>query len=497
MSDSVADGPPARGDSEGSPATGVARLAELLGRANLGGGDQPTPIEFAEVLWLAQHIRPLELPGSVPRSEHPAAAVPEAAVPPERTERPRSDSRTAPSQPAPSVTPPASSRSADDRVPLHLPDLPRTPATRTGTHTPLLAPAPPLLSHPLSLQRALRPLKRRVPAPVGLELDEKATAHLIARPGTPPRWWLPVLRPVAERWLTLHIVYDAGPTMPVWSPLIRELHTALAQSGVFRTVELNRLATDGTLRGSGSQYSYAAGRTVTLLISDCMGPQWRGGAAGSRWYRTLRRWCARMPVAVIQPLPERLWRTTALPAETARIGGPSPAAPNSSYDVESFVLEGAEPWALPVPVLEASAPWLANWSRLLHAGRVPGSVALLGTAPPPSPVDDRGRGDVERLSPEELLLRFRSLASPEAFRLAGHLAVGRPRLPVMRLVQAAIERDPRPQHLAEVILSGMLRSVPGPLGRTPSGPGYGTRCCVRCPGRPATSPPNSSPEWES
>ncbi len=39
--------------------------------------------------------------------------------------------------------------------------------------------------------------------------------------------------------------------------------------------------------------------------------------------------------------------------------------------------------------------------------------------------------------------------------------MGRPDLPVMRLVQAAVAPDPRPQHLAEVILSGMLTAVPG------------------------------------
>ncbi|NGO42998.1 SAV_2336 N-terminal domain-related protein, partial [Streptomyces ureilyticus] len=323
---------------------------------------------------------------------------------------------------------------------------------------------PPMLARPLALQRALRPLKRRVPAPVGRGLDEEATAHRIARLGAAPQWWLPVLRPATERWLTLHLVYDAGPTMPVWRPLVRELHTALAQSGVFRTVELHRLAPDGTIRGTGGPTSYAAGRTVTILVSDCMGPQWRAGPAGSRWYGTLRRWTARMPVAVIQPLPERLWRTTALPAATARIAAPSPAAPNAAYTVDSYAFEDAPPDALPLPVLEPSGPWLAHWSGLVSdgaKGRLPGSVAVLGPEPPPAPLDERGRGDVERLSPEELVLRFRSLASPEAFRLAGHLAVGSPELPVMRLIQAATEPEPRPQHLAEVILSGVLSAAPG------------------------------------
>ncbi|MDG4865026.1 BTAD domain-containing putative transcriptional regulator, partial [Streptomyces sp. T-3] len=73
-----------------------------------------------------------------------------------------------------------------------------------------------------------------------------------------------------------------------------------------------------------------------------------------------------------------------------------------------------------------------------------------------APADPDLPADPDDLSPEELVLRFRSLASPEAFRLAGHLAVGRPELPVMRLVQAALERRPQPQHLAEVILSGVL-----------------------------------------
>ncbi|MCI3269898.1 serine/threonine protein kinase [Streptomyces sp. 7R015] len=331
-----------------------------------------------------------------------------------------------------------------------------------------------MLPHPLALQRTLRPLKRRVPAPVGQELDEEATAHRIARLGAAPQWWLPVLRPATERWLTLHLVHDCGPTMPVWRPLVRELNTALAQAGVFRTVELHRLAPDGTVHRAGSPEPHSDGRTVTLLVSDCMGPQWREGPAGSRWYRTLRRWATRMPVAVLQPLPERLWRTTALPTGTARIAAPSPAAPNSAYTVDSYAMDDLAAPVLPLPVLEPSPAWLTNWAELVSnrvKAQLTGSVGLLAPSPPPAPLDDDGLGDVERLSAEELVLRFRSLASPQAFRLAGHLAVGRPELPVMRLVQAAIEVNPRPQHLAEVILSGFLRSTDGPPGAYAFRPG--------------------------
>ncbi|MBD2818660.1 hypothetical protein ID867_16545 [Streptomyces parvulus] len=107
------------------------------------------------------------------------------------------------------------------RSPLRLPAPPQAPVPGTATaepHRALLAPAPPMLRHPLALQRALRPLKRRADAPVGREVDESATADRIARLGADPEWWLPVLRPVRERWLRLNLVHDAGPRCPCGSP---------------------------------------------------------------------------------------------------------------------------------------------------------------------------------------------------------------------------------------------------------------------------------------
>jgi phosphoglycolate phosphatase-like HAD superfamily hydrolase/DNA-binding SARP family transcriptional activator len=332
-----------------------------------------------------------------------------------------------------------------------------------------------MLRHPLDLQRALRPLKRHADSPVGRELDERATADRIARLGLDPRWWLPVMRPARERWLRLRLVYDTGPTMPVWRPLVRELHTALAQSGVFRTVTAHRADPDGTVRGEAA-HAPADGRTVTLLVSDCMGAQWRPGPAGLRWYRTLHRWAHRMPLALIQPLPEHLWRDTALPATPGRLSAPHPAAPTAAlaftpYD-SGTPAAANDAGAVPLPVLEPGPDWLANWASLVAdpgGTPYPGAAAPLGARP--VPVDTGDRTDLTALSAEELVLRFRATASPEAFRLAGHLALGRPDLPVMRLVQAAVEPDPRPAHLAEVILSGMLTRAAGPPGSYAFRPG--------------------------
>ncbi|MEU1704317.1 SAV_2336 N-terminal domain-related protein [Streptomyces sp. NPDC005706] len=448
------------------PADPLARLAGVLAEA--AGGARPTPLELAELLWLARQLEPAAQEPADPatRPERDAGDVPGKAPP-----RP---SRPEPPAPAPveghpvphpvPATPPALPR--QPRVPLHL------PAHGAGTgrpYTALRTPAPPMLRHPLKLQRALRPLKLLTDAPTGHRLDERATADRIARLGAAPEWWLPVLRPARERRLRLNLVHDTGPTMPVWRPLVRELHTALAQCGVFRAVTPARLEPDGTVHGG---HASADGRTVVLIISDCMGPQWRPGPAGDRWAATLRLWSHRLPVAVVQPLPEHLWRDTALPAEPGLLTAPGPVAPTATlaftpYDADPAPYAGHG--AVPLPVLEPDPGWLGSWAGLVASpgGRAfPGSAAPLGRPPDPA-----ARTDLARLSPEELVLRFRAVSSREAFRLAGHLALGRPDLPVMRLVQRAVEPDPRPQHLAEVILSGLLATVPGPPGSYAFRPG--------------------------
>ena len=436
----------------------LVRLAEVLAEA--GGGVRPTPLELAELLWLARRMEPTDPPAQAPDSGPEEVRPPDApspAPPPPPASPP--DTGPLPPRPAPTQAPPA------PRTPLHLP-APRgapAPSAPAAPHAALLAPAPPMLRHPLALQRSLRPLKRRTDAPDRVELDERATADRIARLGAAPEWWLPVLRPARERWLRLNLVYDAGPTMAVWRPLIRELHTMLCQSGVFRTVALHRADPDGTVRPGIP--TPTDGRTVTLLVSDCMGPQWRQGPVGPRWFAALRRWAHRMPLAVVQPLPEHLWRDTALPASPGRLSAPHPAAPSASLAFLPYDAPDGEPEdAVVVPVLEPGPDWLVNWASLVASpgGRgVPGAAARL-SGPPTAGSDDRT--DLTTQSPEELVLRFRATASPAAFRLAGHLALGRPDLPVMRLVQATLEPRPRPQHLAEVILSGMLTGVSGPPG---------------------------------
>ncbi|MEV3859094.1 SAV_2336 N-terminal domain-related protein [Streptomyces sp. NPDC050095] len=437
----------------------LARLAAALTAAADGTG--PTPTELAELLWLAGQLTPPEEEREgAALSEHDAderAAAPHPEPTPHPAPRPVQN---------PPATPPAPGAVPDrpPRIPLYLAD-------EHETGPAFLTPAPPMLRHPLPLQRALRPLKRRVPSPTGTPvLDENATVDRIARLAADPDGWVPVLRPAPERWLRLALVHDTGPTMPVWNPLLRELHAVFAQSGVFRTLTVHAAGPDGRAHDLTLPQD---GRTAVLLLSDCTGPQWHTGPAATRWRHTLHTLGRHFPLAVLQPLPERLWRTTALPATPGRLSAPHPAAPLTSlrftpYDAE----ERPDTTALPVPVLEADPRWLANWSRLIGSpggAQVPGAAAYLNRdAAPPRSTDAVHPAEA---TPEELVLAFRSAASPEAFRLAGHLAVGVPHLPVMRLIHTALEADPRPSHLAEIIVSGMLTEAPGPPGSYAFRPG--------------------------
>ncbi|MEU6945342.1 SAV_2336 N-terminal domain-related protein [Streptomyces sp. NPDC046316] len=451
-------------------------LAAVLGRA---GEEPPTGTELAELLWLARHMRVPERAApdaqtaaapTAPSAAWPTATAPPAAhspVDPAPAEAPE------PPPPRPHV-PPETQPLRPARVPLRTPATGRAPAPEEpasqSRHTPLLAPAPPMLSHPLALQRSLRPFRRTVPSATRRELDESATAHRIATLGAGPGLWLPVLRPQRERWLHLRLVVDSGPTMTMWRPLVRELHTALAQTGAFRTLDVLRLGEDGRLPRRHREL----GRTTTLVVSDCMGPQWREGPAGLRWRSTLAALGRELPVAVLQPLPERLWRYTAAPPLPGLFFTPGPGVPNSALDFAPYH-GGPSPAGVPLPVLEPSGAWLGNWAALVASPggtEVPGAAAFVGAGGLSA---ERVSGyessesdetfDPEESDPEDLVLRFRAIASPQAFRLAAHLAVGSAHLPVMRLVQAAVEEHPQPQHLAEVVLSGMLRTqaeaVPG------------------------------------
>ncbi|MGV9851203.1 SAV_2336 N-terminal domain-related protein [Streptomyces sp. NPDC003442] len=325
------------------------------------------------------------------------------------------------------------------------------------------------------LSRALRPLRRSVPSRTSFRVDETATAEWIAETGLPDV----VLRPRPERWLSVALIVDDGPSMVLWQQLAAEVRGLLERQGAFRSVRTYGLDSahedrpvlrarpyaPGAPRRTARQLTDTSGRTVMLVLSDGVGPGWRGGAIP----RLLRRWARHSPVAVLQPLPARMWPERGMPTQRLLVdAGGREGAPGRALTVRHPVLpRGLVSYdgTTPVPVLELAEGELGAWAALTGTGGggEPLPVMLLDGAE--KPVAARATAHVPQPTAEERLRRFRGAASPEAQRLAGALATVHPlTLPVMRLIhQAGAGRGERfhPAQLAEVFLGGLLRGREG------------------------------------
>ncbi|WP_371526307.1 FxSxx-COOH system tetratricopeptide repeat protein [Streptomyces sp. NBC_01283] len=454
------------------------RLRKLRGLLDTLG-PHVTPLELAEMLWLAERLPPGEAEregegegeGGGEDADWPgrwnatAGSALERAGPASVTSAQRRlDDDPEAGHPDTGDAPEGEEPPGDPyRAALHIP----RGAPRPGTDADdVLVPAPQALRHELDIQRALRPLKQRVPDRRRRVLDEEATAARAAL-HTGSRPWAPVMAPATDRLLSLALVVDTGPAMAVWRPLARELREAMQRTGAFRDVRLWHLADLGPsvcVRSSpgGPALPPAAmvdptGRQVTLVLSDCSGPHWWGGRAAP----ALHLWARRGPTAILQPLPERLWRRTAAPAIPGKAIASRAGAPNTALRFTPHDGRAGRPApdAVPVPVLELAPEWLADWAGLVTASgdhHRDTAVTCVSVARPPHGQPLAAEGD---LTITERILRFQAAASPTAVDLAAHVALSVPALPVMRLIQQRVTPGSRSSDLAEVLLSGLLEPV--------------------------------------
>ncbi|MCE2838374.1 MAG: formylglycine-generating enzyme family protein [Cyanobium sp. 49614_E6] len=335
---------------------------------------------------------------------------------------------------------------------------------------------PELLRYPLQILQALRPLLRRRSHPHWRELDEERSAAKSAETGL--AW--PVFRPRRVPMVALRVVLDGGVSMAVWEPLAQELQRVLASSQAFHRVDLQRLMppqlpTRQPASGAND------GTTVTLLLSDTAGHHWWNGSI-LPWLQAMAN---QQPLVVLHTLPLRYWDSTALQrAPALTLKNCEPLAANSRYQQLRPL---RDPWDDPgapdllpppggtcLPVISLDRRDLATWAALVMgeawarcAGRVlPAAKAepqLPGTndQQPSTATAEIGEEEAERLWQE-----FEKRASPEARELMLAMAASLfLTLPVLRLLLAvAAPRAFAPQPLAEVLVSGLVRRLPGQEG---------------------------------
>jgi CheY-like chemotaxis protein len=439
-------------------------LREILAKSGIDLADE----ELLDVLWLARN-----LPGDVrPMARRPLPAAPS------QQDTGQGKSRTETDDPSPPGVHPPPDAVSHRLFPLHAaprgkaggtlePDLYRAHAVR--------APGPHALpsGHP-TLGRALRPLRQRLPDRRRRALDVARTVDAMAETGLPEI----VTSPARSRWLSLALLIDDGVSMVLWKRLASEIRTLTERAGAFRDVRVFGLDTrnpqapllrNRPFRQQGPYLPPAAlcdptGGTLVLMVSDGVGDAWWDG----RMSEAAALWARRQPTAILQVLPFRLWPNSGITTRpwhvtSVRRGGPTTAwhvtDPTLPADLAGF-------HAAPVPVLEPTLAALGDWARLVAS---PSASAVLPLWDTGQPVPRHWRAEIQQEADAEAVLRFRGAASPEAYRLAAHLAAVAPVTPpVMRMVQEALGPPTDAGHLVEVLLGGLMRNATAdPTGRSP------------------------------
>lgn len=292
---------------------------------------------------------------------------------------------------------------------------------------------------PRGLAKALHPLSQLVPSTWHQELDEEQTAIAAAESGM----WLPVHRPAQEHPFDLVLVVDRGSSMRIWDWTVDAFRALLEHQGAFTDVKTVTVNTDETTirsvetaPGTASPPALLAdptGRRIVLVLTDGVGHAWRSGsmyALMSIWARTCR-------VALVHLLPPERWNWTGIHVRPATLF-------NSAPDTTD-----------PIPVLALERRYLQRWAELTSGTN---GIRLPVLVPPQK--DSESMVSEEMLPPEERLHRFRATATPQAVRLAGLLAGAPLTLQVIEAVQRQLLPQSEPWHVAEVLLSGLLRRVP-------------------------------------
>jgi len=441
----------------------LALLLELAG-LSLDADD------IADVVWLAQFIQPTA-PAAGPTDEEDAEVEGQDTEVIERRVDTRNEAAI-PISTAPAASPAAETETTDG-----------SPAGM-----PIQIPAAPALRHRRELAKALRPLMRKVPSRTATVFDAAATTEQIAEQGI----WSAVMTPAPERWFDLVIVVEQSRSTPIWRDTLAELKLLAERQGAFRRVSTWQIQLNGTqlllqprwhdddlpLRSCNHKTLIdPAGRRLIWLVSDCTSALWQQ----AQIYEWLRDWGKQCPTTIVQLFPGRLWPRTALgEGIPVRLSAFTPGVPNAQLQVEEALPfsdmlqwiepaddDGLEKFRQPalatVPVVSLEAYPLQEWARVINGrgeSETPGycfnqatiqarqqrkrSVAEPGTNP---------------LNVKERVERFYKTASETAFQLAGLMAAAPVSPPIIQLIQQTLLPESQQVHVAEVYMSGLLKSV--------------------------------------
>ncbi len=329
------------------------------------------------------------------------------------------------------------------------------------------------LPQAMAIGRGLQPLRRAWLRGSRTRLDVEATVEHYARGGP----LVPLFASAPECWFEVVVVVDTSPSMRVWEETASALARLLSGLGGFRVVHtwhLDWRNDQPELRdhhgrsvpadrlphhGSGSQ-----GRRLILVVSDCAATGWHHPAP----WQILTGWGQHVPLALVNPLPQRLWRRSALNLPAVRATAVQAGDRNSALRFRlpmKFQLRPDHaclpPWQA-LPVVACTPHSLGTWARTLMGTGPQGCDAVLIPASGRLPTSMTGRAahatpPAERADPAALADAFVRTASAPAVRLAvlcSHLP--ELTLPLLHALRAQAVPEAELGDLAELVTSGLL-----------------------------------------
>lgn len=445
---------------------------------------------LADALWL--HQRRYQTPEQQPKqtTHLPSTPTPPTQIfaPNHPTEPPHKPQIQRPKQPTRSVT--------DERFGLV--------AGSENWETNVRVPEANAIPNRHSLLKAMRPLRARVDSSHLFALDEQATAHRIAE----EKLFLPILKPLKEKWLDVVLIVEFAKHMGPWGKLVEETQEMFEQLGAFRSVQVWNLyasAKTNTQKNATKQPIHvrpggllnprwdreaspnilndATKKRLYFIISDCTSGMWSDGRIAD----VMQSWMAYGSVAVLQVLPESMWSQTSLlrapsirlrPAPLQHPGNKWKKEPlhpiPHSQDAESYLQQFAI-----VPVVHLETKCLASFAKLLvgmRGGSALGCAFMLSKVYN-SPEVKKNREQMERFrrerdsrrppqttgrDAEKTLFAFWSIASPGAKKLAQMLASApAATIPIIKLIRQTMLPKSSQVHEAEVLLGGILQVANG------------------------------------
>lgn len=344
---------------------------------------------------------------------------------------------------------------------------------------PIKGPSPQLIRNKGEFQRALYPLLQKIESSKYFIFDEEKTAHKIADTNI----FQVVESPSLERWLEIDIVIDNTPSMEYWRWLIKELESLLRCTGAFRSIHFWRIDFDDHTGQpfliSGRQFSKSSkgrqhslreitnfsGKRAIIWVSDCSSPAWYNGQYSS----VFDCWGKKSLLSIFQVLPYRLWYRTGLQfLEEVILQAKKRVRRNIDFVAcqENILSDEIGKRTIGIPILCLDPDTFRQWADTISGRYNEGTLGVLVQQDTPS-MFSLVSEDVyeEPIDGVTLVKRFFESSSKEAWQLAVYFSLlPSINIPLMRLIQESLVQDSRFEHLAEVLLGGILRPVQGEQG---------------------------------